>query len=210
MPLVSPNPQPVVDFPRFGAIRLQRHNQLRLLEGRTEGHPVHLLVAPVITFLNHVEKAYGYQRIALIGLSGGGWTTVLAAAIDPRIDLSVHIASSYPLYLKSLVPSDWGDYEQNTPDLYRTVNYLELYLLGAYGAGRRALQVVNVHDTCCYGGNGWETYAEIVSSRSRTLGSGTWDLVPDRSSRHHSISVEVRELLLSEIAELNLGGSSNE
>lgn len=31
-----------------------------------------------------------------MGLSGGGWTTTLAAALDPRIDLSIPIAGSIP------------------------------------------------------------------------------------------------------------------
>ena len=32
----------------------------------------------------------------MMGLSGGGWTTTLAAALDPRIDLSIPIAGSIP------------------------------------------------------------------------------------------------------------------
>jgi hypothetical protein len=29
-------------------------------------------------------KALGYKHIVMVGLSGGGWTTTISAAIDPR------------------------------------------------------------------------------------------------------------------------------
>jgi hypothetical protein len=41
-------------------------------------------------------KSLGYKNIVMAGLSGGGWSTVMAAAIDPRITLSVPIAGSIP------------------------------------------------------------------------------------------------------------------
>jgi hypothetical protein len=41
-------------------------------------------------------QVLGYKRIVMMGLSGGGWTTTLAAALDPRIDLSIPIAGSIP------------------------------------------------------------------------------------------------------------------
>eukprot|EP00662_Eupelagonemidae_sp_cell21_P020620 gene20620-19998_t len=38
-------------------------------------------------------------RVHLLGLSGGGWTVTLAAAIDPRIHVSIPLAGSLPWYL---------------------------------------------------------------------------------------------------------------
>lgn len=40
--------------------------------------------------------ARGYSRVVMGGLSGGGWSTTLAAAIDPRIGLSMPVAGSMP------------------------------------------------------------------------------------------------------------------
>ena len=36
----------------------------------------------------------------MIGLSGGGWTTTVYAAIDPRIVKSIPVAGTLPLYLR--------------------------------------------------------------------------------------------------------------
>lgn len=75
----------------------------------------------------------------MMGLSGGGWTTVLYAALDPRIMRSYPVAGSWPIYLRFASPRDWGDYEETIPELYKTVNYLEMYILGSYGEGRKQL-----------------------------------------------------------------------
>ena len=40
--------------------------------------------------------ARGYTQVVMGGLSGGGWSTTLAAAIDPRIGLSMPVAGSVP------------------------------------------------------------------------------------------------------------------
>src|SRR5690606_30050955 len=44
-----------------------------------------------------------------------------------------------------------GDSEQTNPDMYTLAGYPELYLLGAYGAGREQVQILNRRDGCCFG-----------------------------------------------------------
>ena len=48
-------------------------------------------------------KAQGYSKIVMVGLSGGGWTTTVAAGLDPRIDLSIPIAGSLPFAMRYVV-----------------------------------------------------------------------------------------------------------
>ena len=43
---------------------------------------------------------YNFKRYSMIGLSGGGWTTVVYAAIDERISDSFSVAGSIPFYLR--------------------------------------------------------------------------------------------------------------
>ena len=50
-------------------------------------------------------KALGYKHIVMAGLSGGGWTTTISAAIDPRITLSMPIAGSMPKVRSDVSPS---------------------------------------------------------------------------------------------------------
>jgi PhoPQ-activated pathogenicity-related protein len=62
-----------------------------------------------------------YKHIVMAGLSGGGWTTTIAAAIDPRIQLSIPIAGSIPqapslLYPHTITDMPEGAYKGFTPD----------------------------------------------------------------------------------------------
>jgi hypothetical protein len=61
----------------------------------TPHHPEQFFLEPVWLSVNYA-KSLGYQRIIMGGLSGGGWTTTVAAAIDPRIGLSFPVAGSVP------------------------------------------------------------------------------------------------------------------
>ena len=40
------------------------------------------------------------EKFVMLGLSGGGWSTTLASAVDPRIQLSFPTAGSIPFDLK--------------------------------------------------------------------------------------------------------------
>ena len=53
-------------------------------------------VEPVILTINYAKQVLGYKRVVMMGLSGGGWTTTMAAALDPRIELSIPVAGSIP------------------------------------------------------------------------------------------------------------------
>ena len=50
---------------------------------------------PVWLTINYAQTL-GYKNIVMAGLSGGGWTTTMMAAIDPRIGLSFPVAGSMP------------------------------------------------------------------------------------------------------------------
>ena len=92
---------------------------------------------PEIVSLNYLLQKNNYRNINMVGLSGGGWTTNLLAAIDDRIGYSFSVAGSMPLYYRS--DASMGDIEQFLPELYRDVaGYPELYVLGAFGKGRKA------------------------------------------------------------------------
>lgn len=61
------------------------------------GVPVfRFFLEPVVRAINYATEVLGYERIVMAGLSGGGWSTVMSAAIDPRISLSMPVAGSMP------------------------------------------------------------------------------------------------------------------
>ena len=147
MPLVGMNNQPIIEIDGFGEMHLISHDQFSLLEQNTF-NPMKLFIHPIQVNLNFLDKEYDFKRYSIIGLSGGGWTGLVYSAIDDRISDSFSVAGSMPFYLR-VDSRDMGDYEQTNIELYKNVNYLELYVLSAYGDGRQHVQIFNENDSCC-------------------------------------------------------------
>ncbi|HEY2881721.1 MAG TPA: hypothetical protein VGJ15_04795 [Pirellulales bacterium] len=185
MPLLGLNSQPEVQLSRFGNLKLTSHDQMKLLDPKV-GHPVKFFIEPVVGFLNYAAQL-GYQQISMLGMSGGGWTTIVAAAVETRIKTSMHVAGAYPMFLR-VGRDDWGDWEQTVPEFYREANYLELFILGAHGPGRMQCQIVNRYDPTCFAGDGWKTYAVNVQEHVAALGEGVWDIFVDESHFEHIVS----------------------
>jgi hypothetical protein len=196
MPLLGLNNTPDLYLPRFGYVRIRSHDYIKLLDPG-EGHPVKYFLEPVVVFLNYAGQHYDYVDVAMVGTSGGGWTTTLVAAMDTRIASSFPVAGSYPIYLRGR--RDWGDWEQTVPELYRVANYAELYILGSFGRGRRQLQIVNKYDPCCFAGIKWRTYEPVIKSVVGSLGEGNWSLFMDDSNVGHVISLTARRKILDEL-----------
>ena len=198
MPLLGLNNQPTVELPHVGKLKLTTHDHMKFLSPES-GHPIKYFIEPVIISLNYISNTFDYSSISMVGISGGGWATTLASAVDTRIGYSFPVAGSYPIYLRSNSQRDWGDYEQNTPELYNTLNYLEMYVLGSYGQNRKQLQIINQYDSCCFAGVKWQTYKDIVRERVHQLGSGEYDLFMDSSHREHLISDKAMSRILDEL-----------
>lgn len=189
MPLLGMNNQPVVALERFGRFHVTKHEHLKLLE-----NPISFFLEPIAIALNHA-KSHKYDQTHMIGISGGGWTTTLYAAIDPRIQYSYPVAGSLPIYLRSDSKRDWGDYEQTLPDLYQIANYPELYIMGSCGEGRRQLQILNKYDSCCFAGIKYRTYENAVRKVVKRSGTGKFEIYLDDTHKEHKISDEVLKVV---------------
>ena len=198
MPLLGMNNQPVVEIDGLGEMKLTSHKKLRLLEANNF-NPMKLFLDPIQVNLNFLAKEYNFKRYSMIGLSGGGWTTVVYSAIDERISDSFSVAGSIPFYLR-VDSRDMGDYEQTNIALYQNVNYLELYVLGAYGDGRQHVQIFNKNDSCCFSGNGYETYEFVIDDKISQLGKGNFQIFIDDTHNEHKISNHVLKLVYEEIS----------
>ena len=197
MPLVGMNNQPVVEIDGLGKIELTSHEKLRLLEANNF-NPMRLFLDPTLNNLNFLNKEYDFKQYSMLGISGGGWTTVVYSAIDERISNSFSVAGSIPFYLK-VDNRDIGDYEQTNMDLYQNVNYLELYVLSGYGDGRQHIQVFNKNDPCCFSGNGYKTYESIIKDRISQLGKGDFQIFMDETHNEHKISDTALEYIAKNI-----------
>ena len=197
MPLIGMNNQPIIEIDGLGQMKLSSHEQLRLLE-TNNFNPMKLFLDPIQINLTFLKKEYDFHRYSMIGLSGGGWTTVVYSAIDERISDSFSVAGSIPFYLR-VDERDIGDYEQANIDLYQNVNYLELYILSSYGDGRKHIQIFNKNDPCCFSGNGYDTYESVVKDRILQLGKGDFQIFEDDTHYEHKISYITLEHIVKNI-----------
>ena len=197
MPLIGMNSQPIVEIDGFGEMNLISHEQFRLLE-KNKFNPMKLFIHPIQVSLNFLEKEYDFKRYSIIGISGGGWTGLVYSAIDDRISDSFSVASSIPFYLK-VEQRDMGDYEQMNIDLYKITNYLELYVLAAYGDDRKHIQIFNKNDSCCYSGNGYESYEFFIKDKLVKLGKGSFEIFIDDTHYGHKISESTLSLILEKL-----------
>lgn len=152
------------------------------------GHAIRYFLEPSVAAINWATATNEFSSIAMVGLSGGGWTTTVMAALDPRIKLSVPAAGSLPLYLRTAV-EDRGDAEQTETSLYRIAGYLDLYALGALGEQRAQLHVYNFVDSCCF--SGWKV-SQYATNLWGALGAvsvpSNWSVYLDSSVYGHLIT----------------------
>jgi dienelactone hydrolase len=87
------------------------------------------------------------ERVAMTGLSGGGWQTIILGALDTRLSLLAPIAGYIGLDQRVAHRSDIGDLEQNPTDLVSIADYTHLT---AMLVPRPALLIYNEKDECCF------------------------------------------------------------
>lgn len=87
------------------------------------------------------------QRVAVAGLSGGGWQTIYLSALDPRVTLSNPVAGYSSFVTRVRHHSDLGDSEQTPNDMATVADYTHLTALRA---PRPTLLTYNVKDDCCF------------------------------------------------------------
>jgi dienelactone hydrolase len=91
------------------------------------------------------------QRLAVTGLSGGGWQTILISSLDKRVKLANPVAGYSSFVTRAQFPElDLGDSEQTPVDLASVADYTTLT---AMLAPRPALITNNAFDSCCFRGD---------------------------------------------------------
>ena len=183
----------------------------------TPGSPMKYFLEPTALSLNYLktrsrsDRFPKYRAFHMTGLSGGGWTTTIYAAIDPRIRCSFPVAGTIPLYLRT--GGSVGDREQFESSFYQLAGYPDLYLLGGHGRGRKQVQILVRRDNCCFGeaqhdakasGMGYaeamHEYEGRVQSALKQIGRGSFRLEIDETAPSHMISHHaIEKVLLPEL-----------
>jgi hypothetical protein len=199
MPLLGMNNQPIIDLEHFGKIKFTNHKQLQFLES-SEFSPVNFFIEPIGVSLNYLDENFDFDSYYMMGISGGGWTTVLFSAIDDRISQSYSIAGTIPIFMRS-DSKNIGDYEQIIPELYNISNYLELYIMGSYGSERKLVLIYNEFDPCCFPGELYDRFpfGDILKLNLEKIGEGEFDIIIDQEQNKHIISKEIMLTIISSI-----------
>ena len=100
----------------------------------------------VLLGLEHVDP----DRVAVTGLSGGGWQTIIISSLDTRVRLADPVAGYSSFRTRAYHLKDLGDSEQTPNDLATICDYTHLT---AMLAPRPALLTFNLHDSCCFEGD---------------------------------------------------------
>ncbi len=87
------------------------------------------------------------ERVAVAGLSGGGWQTIFISSLDPRVKLCNPVAGYSSFRTRARFLEDLGDSEQTPCDLATLADYTHLT---AMLAPRPALLTFNAEDNCCF------------------------------------------------------------
>ena len=178
MPLKGTN-QPIKNSK---GVETRRHDSIIRFNNYVKSF-ISFFITPVILGIDHLENRYNFDSISMMGISGGGWTTVMAAAVDMRIQSSFPIAGSLPL---SLITNDMPDVEQSHVSIYQKFPYLDLYLLGSTGKNRKQIQISYDKDPCCFSGNRNLLYSDYIKKLSRQL-NGEFSSVVQNNSDHKII-----------------------
>jgi len=87
------------------------------------------------------------KRVAVAGLSGGGWQTIFISSLDERVTLANPVAGYSSFKTRARHGMDLGDSEQTPNDLALYADYTHLTALLA---NRAALLTYNAKDNCCF------------------------------------------------------------
>jgi len=196
MPLVGQNNKPIVDT-EFGKIQLLSHKYFELLES-PDFSPMIFFFEPINISLNYLDTNYKYDEYSIIGISGGGWTATVYSAIDQRINKTFSVAGSVPFFLRT-TDDNIGDYEQINSDFYRIADYLDLYVMASAGNDRKFIQIFNVYDPCCFYGDKFEIYGNIVKNAIVKIGAGYFEIYLDKTTKQHEISDNALKIIESEL-----------
>lgn len=124
--------------------RHYRMNQIDLC-GTSGLAPFFLAMQRGLDLLLSLEHA-DPQRVAVAGLSGGGWQTIVISSLDERVTLANPVAGYTSLKI-AVRNRDLGDSEQSPADLNTVADYVHFTALRA---PRPTLLTYNSKDACCF------------------------------------------------------------
>jgi dienelactone hydrolase len=189
-----------------GGFSHARMNQLDLC-GTSGLAPFYLCMKRGLDVLLSLENT-DPKRVAVTGLSGGGWQTIVLSALDTRVTLTNPVAGYSSFLTRTRHFKDLGDSEQTPNDLATVADYTHLT---AMMAPRPTLLTYNAQDDCCFeSGYALQPLLDAAQPVFRLFGkedSLRWHV--NREPGTHNYEVDNRQALYRMLGDFFFAGNAN-
>ena len=155
--------------------------------------PMRVHFSPIDAVINYALKNEQLKHVAMIGFSAGAWVTAIAAALIPRIDLSVLIAGVMPIPLRR--GNEWPSAQRYKP-LVKAASFLDLFIMATDTPKRTQFHIFNQFDRCCYSGLRPTLYDKALRYHISKTTGGHLEVLIDSSHPRHKISSYAFENIL--------------
>ena len=164
---------PMVDWNRMHRIEAKTWDGLGLLLDPVDHgafamidtgdkHFIGFFISPVLASIDVALASQAYDSVAMVGFSGGGWTTVISAAADDRIKNSVAVAGLLPFFARQQ-PKDLTDVEQYDAAFYKRFPSPMIYQM-ASDQHRQLTMIYNDADPCCFDAASAKLFAKYAAN----------------------------------------------
>lgn len=178
--------------PPLTTVDVAGHNLLDLIENDTL-NPVKYFIESQIRITNQALKLYPQldSTYYMIGISGGGWSTAITAAVDTRILKSFSVAGIQPIWANSLTNPSTTDWEQGYEYesesewhnyLRDSCSYMDVFLLASQD--REHYHFRNTTDPCCFSGYDWKAWSPKIQALSKHWANGKFKVFEYKAPTH--------------------------
>lgn len=192
----APDPAGEIDHGAFGYPR----------EAVDPGY-LRTFLAPTLYVKQALKTTYGFSTFAMIGISGGGWTTLMVAALDTEIRAAFSVAGSGTYDIFPL-GAPVRDYEQEalpesislpTRPCYAFLpqDYRDLYAMA--GDNNRFMRLVYIDGDLFWPSAGKHALIDAVAAAADARVNGTVAVSYDTSQSVHEISNFTGDLICSDL-----------
>lgn len=149
-------------------------------------------VGPFCIAVNTMRNRYPGAKIIVTGISGGGWASLMSAAVDARVSTNISVVGWLPEHIHQN-----RDYEQLLDDI--SGGYMNLALIAA-ADGRRNICRLHSLDAVGFGAAVYNQRPDAFAGLStRATALGGYFAVSIEAVSSHSYSTNDRALVLAEL-----------
>jgi len=189
-----------VNFPGIKSTNSEDHSTYAdFLDNKSPNKkPLSLMISGNYYLVKEVLKTRKYEKILIVGMSGGGWNATILSSIIPEIKTTYNYSGSVPRFLGYLEISGHGprflgffkdtagDFEQ-IGEFYKSISYWDLFYLSSIDRSgklsRKNRLIYNINDKCCFK----DPSASIMKEISEKLGNKYFQVIKIDDGKNHRI-----------------------